>query len=381
MTRKHTLTRRFRTFLRRGLGVAAASALAVTAAGCAADTGAADDDTIVIGSVMPALNNEFWKNYLAFLEQTAEDLDVELININANESGEALASGVNDLIARGVDGIIAIPFYGTGPQILASADYEEIPTMIVDALPEEEVPGGNFEQYVGFVGPDDKESGYMMAEALADAIEPDEDGVKKIVAIEGPPGTSVAENRYDGLEEYLDEHPEVELLGSAVGNFSPVDSQNAMDDLLQRHPDVQGVWSVAGGPTTGVLSSLKTAGLVPGEDVLISTMDLNPDVLDAMGNGEVLFDIGGHWLEGGFGLVMLYDAIHGVEFSDEERSQSMSLLPVTQDTLDQFYTDFPDGLPEYDAKEHSRHETPDGPSAVVELEYSSETNSDADSTS
>lgn len=378
MTSKSLRKRGWRSLLQRGIGLAAVAAVAVTSAGCAAESDAADDDKLVIGSIMPALNNEFWKNYLAFLEQTAEQLDIELVNINANESGEALASGVDDLVARGVDGIIAIPFYGTGPQILASAEYEGIPTMIVDTLPEEEVPGGNFEQYVGFVGPNDKESGYMMAEALADAIEPDANGVKKIVAIEGPPGTSVAENRFDGLEEYLAEHPEVELLGSAVGNFSPVDSQNAMDDLLQRHSDIQGVWSVAGGPTTGALSSLENAGLTPGEDVLISTMDMSPNVLTAVENGEVLFDIGGHWLQGGFGLVMLYDVIHGVEFTDEERNQIMSLLPVTQDTIAQFHIDYPDGLPPYDAVEHSRYETPDGPPAVVELELS--TDSDPEST-
>lgn len=370
MTKKYPPIRRWRSLLQRGLGLAMAVTVAVTSVGCASQGTSGEEDKLVIGSVMPALNNEFWKNYLAFLEQTAEQLDIELININANESGEALANGVNDLIARGVDGIIAIPFYGTGPQILAAADFEGTPVMMVDALPEQEVPGGNFEQYVGFVGPDDKEAGYMMAEALADSIEPDANGTKSIVAIQGPPGTSVAENRFDGLEQYLEEHPDVELLGSAVGNFSPVDSQNAMDDLLQRHPEVQGLWSVAGGPTTGALSSIKAAGLKPGTDIKISTTDLNPDVLEAVEKGEVLFDIGGHWLEGGFGLVMLHDSIQGIEFTEEERTQTMSLLPVTQDTLDQFRADFPDGLPKYDAKEHSRHYTPDGPPAVIDLQYS-----------
>ena len=362
---------KFRSWFRRGAGITAVAALALTAVGCA-DRGSADSDKIVIGSVMPALNNEFWQSYLEFLETTADDLGVELINVNANESGDKLARGVDDLIARGVDGIIAIPFFGTGPRALASAEAEGIPIVVVDALPEEEVPE-DYEQYVGFVGPNDEESGYKMAEALASTITPDSEGKKKIVAIQGPPGTSVAENRFDGLERYLAENPEVELLGSAVGNFSPVESQNAMDDLLQRHgKEIQGVWSVAGGPTTGVLSSLNTAGITPGEDIMIATMDLNPDVLEAVERGEVVFDIGGHWLEGGFGLVMLYDAINGVKLDPSERVQVMSLLSVTQSTIEQFREDYPGGLPDYDAKEHSRFLTPDGPPAVEELTYSTE---------
>ncbi|MGB3481775.1 MAG: substrate-binding domain-containing protein [Mycobacterium sp.] len=359
---------RRRSWRRRLMGIAAAMVLVVPAAACGSSQ---ESDKIVIGSVMPALNNEFWQSYLAFLETTAEQLDIELINIDANDSGDRLARGVDDLIARGVDGIIAVPFFGTGPRALASAEAEGIPIVMVDALPEDEVPGGSYEQYVGFVGPDDAESGYQMADALAQSIKPGPDGKKKIVAVQGPPGTSVAENRYDGLKRYLSEHPDLELIGSAVGNFSPVDSQNAMDDLLQRHGnDIQGVWSVAGGPTTGVLSSLKTAEMVPGEDIKIATMDLNPDVLDAVERGEVVYDNGGHWLEGGFGLVMLYDWIQGIRFGDDERNQIMSLLPVTNATIEQFRADYPGGLPDYDAKEHSRHFTPDGPPAVIELTYS-----------
>ncbi|MGO3147886.1 MAG: ABC transporter substrate-binding protein [Leucobacter sp.] len=362
---------RVRTWLNRGAGIAATAALVLTSTGCA-DRGTVDDDKIVIGSVMPALNNEFWQSYLEFLEVTADDLGVELINVNANESGDKLSRGVDDLIARGVDGIIAVPFFGTGPRALASAEAEGVPIMMVDALPEDEVPE-DYEQYVGFVGPNDEESGYKMADALAASITPDAEGKKKIVAIQGPPGTSVAENRFDGLERYLEEHAEIELIGTAVGNFSPVESQNAMDDLLQRHGDeIQGVWSVAGGPTTGVLSSFSTAGIEPGKDIMISTMDLNPDVLEAVERGEVVFDIGGHWLEGGFGLVMLYDAINGVEFEDDERVQVMSLLSVTQNTIGQFREDFPGGLPEYKTEEHSRFLTPDGPPTVEELTYSTE---------
>ena len=351
--------------------IAVVGMLAATTACSGTDASAGEDEKLVIGTVMPALDNEFWQAYADFMEKTADDLGVELVTINANNSGDKLAAGVDNLLAKGVDGIVIVPFFGTGPRSLAAADTEGVPIIAVDALPEDILPG-EFENYVGFVGPDDPSAGYAMAEALAATIEPDSDGKKKIVAIQGPQGTSVAINRFAGLEKYLSENDDLELLGSAVGNFSSVDSQNAMDDLLQRHPDAKGVWSVAGGPTTGVLSSLEMAGIEAGKDFQVATMDLSPDVLDAIESGKVAFDTGGHWLEGGFGLIMLYDWINGVRFDDNERTQSITTLPVTRTTVEQFRSDYGNGLPGYITAEHSRHLTPSGPPAVIELQYSTD---------
>ena len=70
-------------------------------------------------------------------------------------------------------------------------------------------------------------------------------------------------------------------------------------------------------------------------------MDLNPENVEAVKNGELLFDIGGHWLQGGFALVMLYDHLKGKLVPTDQDNVKLKLLPLTKDAVAQFEKDFP----------------------------------------
>ena len=63
---------------------------------------------------------------------------------------------------------------------------------------------------------------------------------------------------------------------------------------------------------------------------MVVAMDLNPENVDAVKNGDLLFDIGGHWLQGGFALVMLYDEIKGKPVPKDQDNVKLKLLPLTQ---------------------------------------------------
>lgn len=325
---------------------------------------------LTIGSIVPTLDAQFWQRYDAFMKSCATAVGVDLVTINANNSGDKLSRGIDDLVARKVDGLIFVPYFGAGPKGIATTDSANIPSMCVDTTPENIKPGGEFKHYIGFVGPDDETAGYNMADALSKTIVPGSDGKRKIVAIQGTPGTSVAINRYKGLQRYISEKGGLTLQGEAVGNFVAGDSQKAMDDLLQRNPDTQGVWCANGGTATGAVASIANAGKQAGKDIKVVTMDLNPDNVDRIKTGEIEFDTGGHWLQGGFSLLIMFDWLNGRKIPDDKRSQIINLLPVTKATLPQLATDYPDGQPKYDVKQHSRFFTPSGPAAVIELKYS-----------
>jgi len=325
---------------------------------------------LTIGSIVPTLDAQFWQRYKAFMEASAAALGVTLVTVNANNSADKLSRGVDDLVARKVDGLIFVPYFGAGPKGIATTDAAKIVSMCVDTTPENIVPGGSFANYIGFVGPDDETAGFNMADALSKTIKPGPDGKKKIVALQGTPGTSVAINRYKGLERYLSQATDMVLQGKAVGNFVAGESQKAMDDLLQRNPDTQGVWCANGATATGAVAALQNARKRPGVDVKVVTMDLNPDNVQRVKNGAIQFDTGGHWLQGGFSLAIMFDWLNGKKLPDDKRSQIIKLLPVTKATLPQLAKDYPNGQPMYDVKQHSRFYTPDGPPAVIELKYS-----------
>lgn len=344
-----------------GLGVCAALGFA---------TAAQADEEPAIGVVVPTLAAQFWNNYVEFMRTGADELGVELIVINADNKPDQMIKGLEDLIARGVDGIIYTPYWATAAPGLTMAKNADTPVILTDTYFELPPQHERFPNYIAFIGPSDADAGYQMAKSLFAAIEPNADGEKVIGVVNGTAGTSVAIDRRAGLERALGEHPEVRVAGEVDGNFVRDQSQTVFESLYQGNPDITGVWAANGGTATGVIAALKGAGKVPGDDVYVVGMDLNPENVDAVKAGDLLFDIGGHWLQGGFALVLMYDHLKGHPVPAELADVKLDLLPLTADLVAKFERDFPGGVPEYDFKARSRAYTPEAEAVVFEMRYS-----------
>ncbi|MEN6622077.1 MAG: substrate-binding domain-containing protein, partial [Smithella sp.] len=221
-----------------------------------------------------------------------------------------------------------------------------------------------------FIGPNDEDSGYKMAKALFEATPKAADGKKYVGVVQGTPGTTVAINREKGFDRALAEESDVVVVGRVNGNFVREESQSAMEDLYQAHPEITGIWAANGGTATGVMTALKNAGKVPGKDVIIVAMDLNPENVEAVADGVLLYDIGGHWLQGGFAAVMMYDYLNGFPIPEDSKNTVLDLLPLTIDKIDQFNKDFPGGLPAFDFKKASKVYNPEATDAYFEMKYS-----------
>ncbi|MDR3494518.1 MAG: ABC transporter substrate-binding protein [Ancalomicrobiaceae bacterium] len=327
----------------------------------------ASKDRPVIGVVVPTLAAQFWNNYVNFMKKGAADLGVELVVLNADNKPDQMVKSLEDLVARPADGIIFTPYWATAARGLTLAKDANIPVILTDSYPDFQPQTSRFPNYLAFVGPSDADAGKQMAEALFAAMTADANGKKVIGVVNGTAGTSVAIDRRKGLEDALKQHPEVVVAGEVDGNFVRDTSQTVFESLYQGHPDIKGVWAANGGTATGVMTALKNAGKKLGKDVFVVAMDLNPENVQAVKNGDLLFDIGGHWLQGGFALVMLYDEIKGKALPKEQDNVKLKLLPLTKDTVGLFEASFPGGVPQYDFKAHSRVYTPDAPPASFEL--------------
>jgi ABC-type sugar transport system substrate-binding protein len=330
----------------------------------------ASKDKPVIGVVVPTLAAQFWNNYVDFMKKGAAELGVDLVVLNADNKPDQMVKSLEDLVGRPADGIIFTPYWATATRGLTLAKDANIPVILTDTYPDYQPQTSRFPNYLAFVGPSDEDAGKQMAETLFAAMKPDANGKKVIGVVNGTAGTSVAIDRRKGLEDALKVHPEIVVAGEVDGNFVRDTSQTVFESLYQGHPDIKGVWAANGGTATGVMTALKGAGKHPGKDVYVVAMDLNPENVEAVKSGDLLFDIGGHWLQGGFALVMLYDDIKGKPVPKDQDNVKLKLLPLTQDKVSQFEADFPGGVPPYDFKAHSRVYTPDAPAATFELKYS-----------
>jgi len=327
-------------------------------------------ENLKIGAIVPTLNAQFWNNYVEFLKKGATELGVDLVVLNCDNKADMLPKYVEDLVSQGVDGMIVVPYWAGAKKALRDTRTAGIPIIFTDCYTEITEPQSkDYPNYVAFVGPSDEEAGYQMANALFAKMTANSEGKKVIGWVEGTPGTSVATDRNAGLERALSEHPEVIVAGKVNGNFVRDESQTAFESLYQAHPEITGVWAANGGTATGVMTAIKNAGKVPGKDVYVVGMDLNPENVEAVENGELLFDIGGHWLQGGFALVIMYDWLNGNKIPAAQANVKLGLLPLTQDKIDAFNAKYPNGVPVYDFKDHSKTYNPNAPFAAFELTY------------
>ena len=323
-----------------------------------------------IGMIVPTLGAQFWANSVDFAKKGAEELGFELVVFNADNKADQINKLIEDAIASGIDGLIFVPYWSAGRKAVMDCEAAGIPIITIDCFIEDIEPQDAFENYIAFIGPNDEDAGYRMAKALFEATPVSDDGKKYVGVIQGTPGTTVAINREKGFDKALAEETNVVVVGRVNGNFVRDESQSAMEDLYQAHPELKGVWAANGGTATGVMTALKNAGKKPGEDVIVVAMDLNPENVDAVENGELLFDIGGHWLQGGFAAVMMFDYLNGFPIPADEKNTVLNLLPLTQDKVDQFKRDFPGGIPAFDFKESSKVYNPDASQAAFEMKYS-----------
>ena len=342
--------------------------ISLLAAGVLAPTLAADKPTI--GVVVPTLDAQFWASYVDFMKKGADELGVNLVVLNADNKPDQMIKSLEDLVAQGADGIIYTPYWATAVPGLTLAAQGNIPVILTDSYADFPPQDPKFPNYIAFVGPSDRDAGKQMGEALIAAIKPAADGKKYIAVVNGTAGTSVAIDRRAGLGDALKAHPDVVVVGEVDGNFVRDTSQTVFESLWQGNPNITGVWAANGGTATGVMAAVTNAGKVLGKDITVVGMDLNPENVDAVEQGKLLFDIGGHWLQGGFALVTMYDYLHGHKIAADKANIKLALLPLTKDRVAQFKADFPGGVPPYDFKAHSLVYNKDAQSAAFEMKYS-----------
>ena len=340
-----------------------ASALLISMAAVAADRPR-------IGVVIPDLSNIFWDRYREFMVDGAKELDIDLIVLNANNKPDNMIKGLEDLVAQEVDGIIFTPYWESATRGVSLAHEAGIPVVLTDCFADFGPQEARFPNYIGYVGPFDEDGGYEMASVLIKAMKPGPDGKKVIGVINGTAGTTVAIGRRAGLERALKENPDVVVAGELDSNFLRDIALTKFESLYQGHPEITGVWTANGESAVGAIAAIKAAGKVPGKDVLVVSLNLDPENVELVKKGEQIFDLGGHWLQGGFGLVMLYDHIKGFTVPKDRANVLLRFLPLTQELVPQFEKDFPNGMPVYDFKKFSKAYNPNAEFAEFIMKYS-----------
>lgn len=205
----------------------------------------------------------------------------ELIVTDAQGQAEKQVADVKDLIARKVNVIFLAPreFDALAPALQAAKE-ARIPVFLVDR----EAAGKAGEDYVAFLGSNFVEQGGRAARWLVAAT----NAKANIVELTGTPGSSVARDRSQGFQEELKSRPNMKLIASETGDFTRAGGQQAMEKIIKaKGKQITAVFAHNDQMALGAIQALKAAGMQPGTDVVIVSVDGEKEALQAIINGEL----------------------------------------------------------------------------------------------
>lgn len=190
-------------------------------------------------------------------------------------------SDVEDLIARKVDAIFLAPREAEGfSGIFQSAKEAKIPVILIDR----EATGKAGTDFVTVIKSDFVEEGKRAGEWLAKQT----NGKAGIVELKGTTGSSVANDRSKGFMDVINQHPEMKIIASQDANFTRAEGQKVMENIIQAQGKaITAVYAHNDEMALGAIQALKAAGMNPGKDVLIVSVDGQKSALQAIIDGDM----------------------------------------------------------------------------------------------
>jgi simple sugar transport system substrate-binding protein len=272
------------------IGLAAAGALLVGLAGCAGGAGGGASegpkalDELVVGFAQVGAESGWRTANTKDIQDAFEEAGIELKFSDAQQKQENQIKAIRSYIQQGVDYIAFSPVVETGwDAVLNEAKAAGIPVVLTDRA----VDSKDESLYVSFLGSDfieeGKKAGDWVVEEFADA-----DSVK-IIQLEGTTGAAPAIDRAEGFAEVIGDDPKFEIVASQTGDFTRAGGKQVMEALLKSNPDVDLVYAHNDDMGLGAIEAIEAAGLKPGEDIKIVTVDAVKDGMQALADGKINF--------------------------------------------------------------------------------------------
>lgn len=217
--------------------------------------GLAKDPPWTIGVANYSLGNSWRVHMFAELQYAADHDDriEELIITNADGNLAKQVSDIEDLMARGVDGLIVLPLSADGIAPIVEEAYDAgFPIVIYN----NEISTTKFHSIVWV---DEYKFGWIGGKWLDEQL----GGEGNIVVLEGIAGTSTSDLRTRGALDALS--PGINVLARQPADWDYAKGKAAMEDLLAAYPNIDGIYSQGGAMSQGAIEALQAAGrpLVP----------------------------------------------------------------------------------------------------------------------
>ena len=268
-----------------GLALAACVGLAASCSG-GPDSGAKKADAgkkkVTVGFSQIGAESAWRTANTDSIKSEAARRGVDLVFSDAQQKQENQIKALRSFIAQGVDVIAFSPVVETGWEpVLKDIKKAGIPVVLSDRA----VDVTDDTLFVTFIGSDFVEEGRRAANWLVKA-----GGGKAVIAeLQGTPGSAPAIDRKKGFEEILKSHPDMKIIKSQSGDFTRAKGKEVMESFLKSPEgrEITALFAHNDDMALGAIQAMEEAGVKPGKDVLIVSIDGVRGAFEAMAEGKL----------------------------------------------------------------------------------------------
>jgi ABC-type sugar transport system substrate-binding protein len=211
----------------------------------------------------------------------AEKRGVDLKFSDAGGKQAQQIQALTSFIAQKVDVIVLAPVVETGwDVVLQQAKDANIPVILVDRG----VKVTDESLYTTLIASDFVEEGRMAAEWLAKKM----NGKANIYELQGTTGSAPAIDRKKGFEEVLAKYPDMKIIKSQSADFTRAKGKEVMEAFIKSDgKQIQAVYAHNDDMALGAIQALEEAGMNPGKDVTLISIDAVKAAFEAMVAGKL----------------------------------------------------------------------------------------------
>jgi simple sugar transport system substrate-binding protein len=260
----------------------AAQWLGGLAAGAGLMLAAQAASAVTIGFAQTGSESDWRTAFSKDMQESAKKMGIDLKFSDAQQKEENQLKAVRSFIAQKVDAIIIAPLVVSGwDQVLKEAKAANIPVFLADR----DVDTQDKSLFVTRISADFNLEGRLAGAWLAQASK----GSCQIVELQGTVGSAPAIERKKGFEAVLALFPDMKIVKSQSGDFTTSGGKEVMESFIKATDGLKGICAVFAhndNMQLGAIQAMKEAGLHPGKDVLMVSVDGVPDMFKAMMAGE-----------------------------------------------------------------------------------------------
>jgi len=263
--------------------------------------GAKSPKSITVGFAQTGNESDWRRANTESVKSEAEKRGITLKFADAQSKQENQIKALQSFIAQGVGVIVLAPIVSTGwDPVLKEAKRAKIPVILSDRRIDTADPS----LYVTFIGSDFVKEGRMAAEWLVKKM----NGKAKIVELQGEPGSAPATDRRIGFLEVIKNYPDMQIIDSQSGDFLRAKGKVVMEAFLKKHKDIQALFAHNDDMAIGAIQAIEEAGLKPGQDIIIVSIDSVKAAFEMMMAGKLNCTVECNPLLG----PMIFDAVEAV---------------------------------------------------------------------